>query len=405
MLRKILSRPLALPTFVALVVFFIHIALLVAKGPLLSNDYRQYYKPLAEVLFGFLSGDKSLGDVITALQSTFNIFYILYSAFIGLCARLDLSETVIVLIQIVTVALSVGIIQYYLGKLSGSPIVTSVVLISSHLLIDNSIWTIWIVPNGPFKAFFCAAYVYLVNLLVTQRYSKFVILTFAFMIPLQFLRPDTGLMSVGLFWACGSIMFEKSKKLHRGIRVGMLTLVSVIFMILLFSVRSLVESLHETLLDSYKEGWVVVSGYQLDPVANITDQSIAFHLLRTSKLLGLRFFEFLNPWPPFFSMSHKITYAIFTIPTYLLSLYAIFHFQKTKKFKVILLLFTAYIGSMIIHGALFVETSLRTLFAARMMLAMTAVFGVAGLIERFGLGARKIETDPDKIDALRCARS
>jgi|GEM_PF-2241411 len=347
--------------------------LLIKTGPNPSTDYSTVYEPEAKQIVNWLKGNEPFPEI--SPYQTFHIMYVfliaaVFSIFgMGNLWALVIFQTIIS-IPVFLLIQHVSLKNYYYRWIA------FVFTLISLSFLDNIQWTTWAVPDSFFRAFFVPAYFILLSLYFEKRQQLFLFALPIASLFLVLIRIDTMALFLPLYWFYSQIVMKKLKSRY------ILTIFFFSFL-MLFSIFAFdgVKKIWHVYLYWYYNGWVLpgtdykIPGLtQIEPFDYDRAQDIVYLLGRQVKLMALRFYQFINVFPPFWSLTHKIYYAIYMVPFYFLTIAGIVRAWKTKD-KYFIVFFYVCLCSMVFHILTFVDAAKRQTFSVMPFFIMFAGYG------------------------------
>lgn len=351
--RDLIKNNLRVFSVIFVFTLLIHVLMYLKVGAKASTDYRIVYLPEARQILALLHG--GAWPVVSFYQLS-HFGYAIIIAFIenlfgpNSLRPLIIMQCVFSIISFIMIFLIA--LQYYQNRK-----VVCFFSIITLLFFDNLVFVYHAVPDSVFRFLFIFTYLIALEYYVRSSYKVFTIILLGSTIVLSLLRIETSLLLLPLYW----LMFRRAGPWIR--KRKMIFLLSLV--LLLLAAVALAPRLLKIEEAFYLDGHVVlgtdyyVRGItQIEPFDPGNSHNILYAVTRQLKLYGLRFWQILNPFPPFWSKSHRIVYGSSTIILYLLIIPAMIRMMKEKN-EQLQTIFYIFLCSLVVHLLTFVDAAKR----------------------------------------------
>jgi hypothetical protein len=158
-------------------------------------------------------------------------------------------------------------------------------------------------------------------------------------------------------------------------------IISALFICLLWLSFPFLAKIFNVYTYWFYNGWVlpgtdynVLGLTKIEPFDYAQSHNFLYIIARQLKLMGLRFYQFFNIFPPFWSRGHQLYYAAHMLFFYILSIFGLARSVKEDGRYMRIFLYV-YFCSMAIHALTFVDAAKRQTFSVLPFLIIFAGYG------------------------------
>lgn len=351
--RNLIKNNLSVFSIVFVITVLAHVIVYLKYGARNSTDYLKVYLLEAKQIIAWAHG--GAWPELSFYQIS-HFGYAIIIAFIeqlfgpGSLRPLIIMQSVLSICSFMLIFLLA--LQYYQSRK-----VVCFFSIITLLFFDNLVFVYHAVPDSVFRFLFIFTYLIALEYYVRSSYKVFTIILLGATIVLSLLRIEASLLLLPLYW----LMLRKAGPWIRKRKI-----ISLVSIALLLSAAIALAPRFLNMLECFYLPGIVVIGTdyyvpgvtQIEPFDPGNSNNIIYAAVRQLKLYGLRFWQFLNPFPPFWSKSHRIINGSSTIILYLLMVPAIIRMVKEKN-EQLQTIFNIFMCSLVVHLLTAVDSAKR----------------------------------------------
>ncbi len=368
--------------YVFLAALVVHIGLLLFTGPRASVDFERVYEPNAiRFLELFNHTGEFHSETLLSGYYFFRLGYVIFISVVYYVFGIG-NRMAIVLIQVVLSSAMFAWISTVLVKKYHSRVIAVVFTCVAFTFFDNIIWTVWCSPEALFRVVFVWSCFTLISLYLKRRITAFFVVTFMSFVALLFIRSDVLILYIPIY-VLGIILIISGIRNKKGVNsivvsTGALLAIVLFLCVIGPEINSLIDVPRGFIINDHVIiGYTSIEAFDYEHADNLM-----YIISRGIKLIVLRTYQYLNVVPPFWSKWHKMYYAVYMIPLYLLTCIGIVTCWRSRDlfFGV---MFSTYLASVLLHALTRVDAALRTGFTGRLLLIICAGYGFDHLYSRY----------------------
>ncbi|MDD5492885.1 MAG: hypothetical protein PHV60_09460, partial [bacterium] len=344
-----------------LLALVVHAGLYMKLGANPSSDYLTVYQPEAIKLANWLKGTAAFPEI-----STYQMSHLAYVSIITLLYLIfgENNLQALILLQIILAVLIFPLLLKITLEHYRSRTIAVLFVVLAAIYFDNVQWPFYAVPDSIYRVLFVFAYYFLMEYYFRQEYKKYFIFLTISGILLTFMRLETPLLFVPVIWLGLKIINERVKA-HKTRKYIFYSVIIIVSILLLTLIKKIIVIAGYW----YMNGWVLpgtdyhIPGLtQIEPFDYEKINSLTYLLGRQIKLFWLRFYQFINILPSFWSPWHRYYYGLHMSLFYVLAIFGALKAWKTKDeyFKIFAYL---YLCSLTIHVLTFVDAARRQMYS------------------------------------------
>ena len=353
-------------------------------GIQITYDFVHIYEPCAKKIVQWFEGTGDWPHL-----SGLALFHITYSLLTGVIYILFGVENRLALInfQILITSILFVLILHISIKSYYSKAVAVLFTCMSIVFFNSMMWVLWASPESFYRALFIGSFFVLLELYFNKKRIAFFVVVFISFVVLTFTRPDTIILFLPIYMLCVAIIIDAMKTNK------MIPAIIMVFMIVvIIGFRNEFAEMLKRLLGIvsffYKEGYVLICppSVAIKPIVVPFDPSqegnIIYYVFRALKLFFLRVYYFVDIYPLWWTKGHRLYYALYMFPVYILTVVGLTRAKQTKD-RYFIMYFLVYVSSMILHGLTRVDSPLRNTLTSTTCLIMFAGYGFDYLYEKY----------------------
>jgi hypothetical protein len=363
--------------FVCVAALLVHVAWLRAIGISPSTDFGVRYDPGARQLLATL-GVRAFENASTFSIGAYGWSRIGYISFVAAGYMLfgpGLGSAVYP--QLALVWLVYPLIFHTLLHLTRRPTLALLAMCVWLSYYDGYQWQFWAVPDALYRLIFVAAFFLLLRLWETGRASAFVCALLVALVLGTVFRIETTLYALPALWiAFGTVR----RRLPAAVWVGALCAAAFAWV-----GRDALREIFSTFVYLQERGFVLPgSGMDVPGVtqfAHPIDHSALSWALYFSHLALARFGYAVTPFPALWSRSHRLYYAAYLLPAYVLAAFGFVAALRQHQ-KVFLVCFWIFAAGALLQVLVAVDPSMRYGYTPQVFLFFCAVMGWPALMSK-----------------------
>ncbi len=361
----------------------VHIGLVQIKGIQLTKDFQTIYDPLARQVVAWVNEGADFPTIHRAVEF-FHLNYVFFVAAVYLLFGIG-HYVALISLQIILSSFSCLVIFDVLRKHLSFRWIAFGTAALTFLFFDSMFLNTAGSPESLYRSLFIFAFFPIVHLYLKKRYAAFFTVAAVAFFALLFIRIETVFLFIPVYALSLSIISEKlGVKALSPARAAIAVVLLVVVISLLAKTHMFSHEIFAADRDYFVRGIVVADlgpAGKIEPFDVSRADSVTYVLERGSRLFLLRITQFLNIFPPSWSVGHKIYYAAHMVPLYILAIFGVMGMWRRRDFAFFMVTYF-YVTAMITHGLTRVDAAHRTNFISIVFLIMLAGYGLDYLYKK-----------------------
>lgn len=356
---------------IAIATVVIHLAWIAIIGIAPSTDFAVRYDPGARELLSWMGLGEPADSSLQSQLGAFGWSRIGYIGFVAVCYQwFGTSLASVIYPQVVLVWLVYPLMFHVLLHITGRPVLSLGAMGIWMTFYDGYQWHFWAVPDSLYRLIFVTAFFLLLRLWETRRGAGFVCATLTAVAIGTVFRIETALYAIPALWLSLGIV----RRTHPvAVLVGLAASVAA-----LWAARRFLMDVFQVFVYLQAKGFVLPgSGHDIPGLTSLAppvDGSWWTWAFYFGRLFFSRLWYATTPLPALWSTSHRVYYALYAVPAYVLALVGTAHAlrHRDRRFLVCLWIFAA---GVLLQGLVAVDPSLRYAYTSTVFWFFCATMG------------------------------
>jgi hypothetical protein len=314
----LIKRHWPIYTGVCVLTIAIHVLWMARFGISPSTDYGVRYEPGAKALLAMLHIWPASGAAASAIGA-YGWSRIGYISFVALCYAMagTASLAAVIYTQVAIVWIVYPLIFHLLLLLTRRLELSLGAMAVWFTYYDGYQWHFWAVPDALYRLMFLVSFFLLLRLWQLKRETAFVVVTIVATVACTLMRIETPLYALPALWLSAVVLYRRYGTPSRA------GLVVVAFAGVLWLARHYIGALGSTFVYLQTMGFVLPgSGYDVPGLTQLSapaGHSLGDWTLFFAHLAAARFWYAVTPLPALWGHAHRLYYACYILPGYLLA--------------------------------------------------------------------------------------
>lgn len=352
---------------VCVIALIVHAAWLGVFGIRSPTDFRVRYDPAARQLLAAIGADQ-FADTPTQEIGTYAWSRIGYITFVAGCyLAWGVSLGAVVYSQIALVWLVYPLVFHVLLHITERHALALWASLAWLSYADGYQWHFWALPDALYRLVFVASFFVLLRLWEEQRHIALMVVGGVALVVNTALRIETPLYALPLMWVCA----DRLRRHHSGI--GWTVLLAGVA-VAWFGRHRLGDLWHQFVLLQTQGFLLPGSGTEIEGLTYLVpplNPSTAELIGYVGHLFVLRFWYAITPWPALWSDAHRLYYAVYVTPFYILVATAILASIRKRRVRFLACLWV-FMAGIILQTIISVDPSMRYAYTPQLFLFLCA---------------------------------